>query len=86
MIWIAVPVDSCDLPDGNVFSRKNIDKNFFLCPQIQPPGSDNPDDTLYEDWKNKNPDKEDPNLPTWVKSFWKILSCHFCKHKCMALA
>ncbi|KAL9953009.1 hypothetical protein ACROYT_G040356 [Oculina patagonica] len=32
--------------------------------KIQPPGSDNPDDTLYEDWKNKNPDKEDPNLPT----------------------
>ncbi|XP_078349184.1 putative N-acetylated-alpha-linked acidic dipeptidase isoform X2 [Oculina patagonica] len=35
--------------------------------KIQPPGSDNPDDTLYEDWKNKNPDKEDPNLPTITK-------------------
>ena len=41
--------------------------------QVSHPGSSSLDVTVYDDWKKKFPDKEDPNLPLWVRNVQSLL-------------
>ena len=70
---VMVPGGPClGVPPG-IITNSSINWQYFQSqqlvesihfPQIQAPGLKGSEATLYEDWKSKLPDKEDPDLPT----------------------